>query len=281
MRAPSSALRPVSPGNHDWPAHWKAKHALRTSHPVGQRNWDERAGRFTRMAAELNPERDPLARALAREVRASDTALDVGAGAGRYALPLAGMAKQVTAVEPSAGMRASLEQAIAERGIDNLKVVAGAWQDVEVEPHDVVLCAHVTYFVSDIVPFIEKLDAAARRACFIHVRIDEAAASFHPLWHQLFEGPYPSECGFADLYPLLLGMGIRANVEVAGGRTGPIYSTFEDAFEAARQNLGLAPDDRQHDSTIKAFLEANLTPRGDRLGLPGSNQLATISWSKE
>src|SRR5207237_3330888 len=134
----------------DWAENWRRKHATRAAHPVGQRDWDARAGRFARMTADLDPSREPFVRALAQVVKPTDRVLDVGAGAGRYALALARLAAQVTAVEPSAGMRAALEQAIADRQVANVSLVAGSWQEVQVEPHDVAVCAHVLYFVADI-----------------------------------------------------------------------------------------------------------------------------------
>jgi xanthine dehydrogenase accessory factor len=56
-----------------------------------------------------------------------DRWLDIGAGAGRYALPLAAHVAEVIAVEPSVSMRNALRTGKEEHGIDNLRIVAGAW----------------------------------------------------------------------------------------------------------------------------------------------------------
>lgn len=273
--------QPLNPVGIDWAAHWKHKVEVRAAHPVGARNWDDRAGRFARMTAQLDASRDPLIRALSEAVHPQDTVLDVGAGAGRYALPLAQLARQVTAVEPSAGMRAYLQETLKQREIINVSVVAGTWQEVNVEPHDVAICAHVVYFVAEIVPFIEKLDAAAKRACYIHLRVDENGARFRPLWEQLFEGPYPSEPGFADLYPLLLSLGIRANVQLNGGARGGTYASIDDAVDQAKPNLGISLDDHQYDARMEGYFADHLVPEADRLALPGvSQQAAIVSWEK-
>ena len=55
--------------------------------------------------------------------------LDIGSGAGRYALPLALVVREVIAVEPSAGMRGALRTGMGEHGISNVRVVAGAWPE--------------------------------------------------------------------------------------------------------------------------------------------------------
>ena len=58
------------------------------------------------------------------------TLIDVGAGAGRHAVPLAERLEWVTAVEPSEGMRAQIPHR------DNMTVVASTWEDAEVAPAD-------------------------------------------------------------------------------------------------------------------------------------------------
>ena len=51
-----------------------------------------------------DPGSDPLLRRLLRVAEPSSTAIDVGAGTGRFAIPLAAELRHVTAVDPSAAM---------------------------------------------------------------------------------------------------------------------------------------------------------------------------------
>ncbi len=69
---------------------------------------------------------EPALDALVRISDRRETWLDIGAGAGRYALPLALHVREVVAVEPSGGMRRALRTGMAEHGIDNVRVIAGA-----------------------------------------------------------------------------------------------------------------------------------------------------------
>jgi 2-polyprenyl-3-methyl-5-hydroxy-6-metoxy-1,4-benzoquinol methylase len=100
---------------------------------------------------------------LAQEVNPSTTVLDVGGGAGRFALPLALRCHHVTVVEPSPSMGQSLHQIAAEAGIGNVTIVAKRWEEAEVERADVVLSAHVIYMMEDIRSFVEKLIEHARQ----------------------------------------------------------------------------------------------------------------------
>ncbi len=60
-------------------------------------------------------------------------------------------------------MRERLLATAAAWKLENVKVVADTWEEAEVEPHDLVVCAHVVYTVREIESFIRKLTAHARK----------------------------------------------------------------------------------------------------------------------
>ncbi len=57
----------------------------------------------------------------------SRPALDVGAGFGALALPLARLMERVTAVEPAPAMAAALRGAAARARLDNVTVIEATW----------------------------------------------------------------------------------------------------------------------------------------------------------
>ncbi len=130
---------------------------------------------------------EPALDVLRASARPDHVWLDIGAGAGRYALPLALAVHQVVAVEPSPGMRQALQAGISEHGIDNIRIVAGTWPDAagqlgQLPAADVSLIAHVAYDIEPIWPFLRAMETAAREHC-IAILTDRSPASFtDPLW---------------------------------------------------------------------------------------------------
>ncbi|HVH52891.1 MAG TPA: class I SAM-dependent methyltransferase, partial [Actinomycetota bacterium] len=104
------------------------------------------------------------------------TVLDVGVGAGAASVRLWPQASRITGVDSSEAMLEEFRRAAATAGVEAIPVL-GRWLDVadEVEPADVVVCAHVLYNVRDLEPFVRALDAHARRRVVIEI------TSTHPL----------------------------------------------------------------------------------------------------
>ena len=283
MVSATSRAPAVVPGGIDWAARWRQLVENREAggpggFQAGGTRWEGRAERFARLTRSLDAATDPFVRTVRETLQPTDTLLDVGAGAGRYSLPLAERAAHVTAVEPSAGMREAFAQEKERRGISNIEIVAGSWEDADISPHDVAIVANVLYFVKDAVAFIEKLDAHARRACFILHRVEDRAAELMPLYERIWGRPRPPEAGALDLINLLFAMGMRAELRLMPKTAPARFETAEDAMREARQSLELLGDDHTHDETIADFLRGVVTKRDGLIEFPPGPQLAIISW---
>lgn len=114
---------------------------------------------------------DPTLDVLRALVRPGETWLDIGAGAGRFALPIAAelapSGGAVVALDPSKGMLGALRELATEHGIDNVRVVEARWPADDVAPFrsDVTLMAHVGYDIEAIGPFLDAMEAATNRLC--------------------------------------------------------------------------------------------------------------------
>ncbi len=118
---------------------------------------------FTRANRPLDPYRtdDPVLNSLYAALTTDADVLDVGGGAGRFALPLATRAKHVTVVEPSADSAEMLKTRAAEAGLTNITVINEPWEDAEAPSADMVLCSLVLHHVPDAAPFVAKMQEHA------------------------------------------------------------------------------------------------------------------------
>lgn len=126
---------------------------------------------------------EPLLDRLLDLVQPDETWIDLGAGGGRYALPIALKAKAVYAVEPSDGMRNALAGSAAENGIGNIEVFGERWPcESRVPVADVCFICQVGYDIADIAPFLDQMEAHASKLC-VAVMFQRAPISdWAPLW---------------------------------------------------------------------------------------------------
>jgi 2-polyprenyl-3-methyl-5-hydroxy-6-metoxy-1,4-benzoquinol methylase len=141
--------------------------------------WQALAGRF-RVPADAGP--DPTLDALEALVGPDDRIIDVGAGGGRLAIPLAHRCREVVAIEPSPAMRAVLAEGMTRHGVTNVRIVATTWEEATIEPAPLVFAAHVTYGVRPIEPFLRKVDALATRHAALIVMRDPPQAPIAAFW---------------------------------------------------------------------------------------------------
>lgn len=171
-------------------------------------------GRPVRAAPRL--ESQPELAVLASYVEPADTLVDVGGGSGRVGLPLARRCREVINVETSPGAAAAFTAAAAEVGITNVRTVPSDWLTAAAIEGDVVLASHVTYDVREIVPFVERLQAAARRRVMILLYSTPPTAhpTYQAVYRLLFGEAAAITPSYRELLPVLWEMGILPDVRV-------------------------------------------------------------------
>ncbi len=173
--------------------------------------------------------------------RPDDSWLDVGAGGGRYALPIALLTREVVCVEPSAGMIEVLRQGMLEHGIGNVRIVEGRWPLPGFERRaDVSLMAHIGYDIEEIGPFLDAMEAATRRRC-VAVLGESAMTTMATLFWQPVHGePRVALPALPEFLTLLLARGRLPEVQLVD-RKPPTFDSLDDLLSMARRQLWVRP----------------------------------------
>ena len=234
----------------DWNELWKAVYASSPDRVEKGRDpaahWNKRAAAYRRATRD---ERRATEQELAiLDLRPGETVLDVGAGTGRLAVPVARTAAHVTALDPSEGMLAVLREQMAAAGRTNYSCLRKRWEDTvigrDIEPHDVVIAAFSLGFY-DLAAALEKLDAAARRAVYLFWHAGEwRDPDEMALYRAVFGEEATMRKGYPDyIYPvnILHDAGIYPNVRIYHAVWDAVYDSVEDAARAwaAMHNPGM------------------------------------------
>jgi 2-polyprenyl-3-methyl-5-hydroxy-6-metoxy-1,4-benzoquinol methylase len=219
---------------------------------------------------------------LAREVNPSSTLLDIGGGAGRFALPLALRCHHVTVVEPSPGMGTSLRHLAAAAGIENVTLVAKRWEEAEVEPADVVLSAHVIYMIADIRAFVIKLVEHARQKVCMPTFMRPPRSRFAPFWHRVHGEEKQALPGAGEFMQVLWEMDVYPHLEMFEAIPFRTFKNWQKALETLRQRLFALPG-TDKDARLQQAMHALLieTPAGYAIKDEKPGRLAFISWRPE
>ncbi len=234
--------------------------------------WSRRAASFTRGIGDPAAEPPFGLRDIGDRLGRADTLIDVGAGAGRYAVPLARTLRHVTLVEPSAAMAEHARTAFAAAGLDNYTLVEREWpsfQRKDVPRATAVLIANVLSPVEDLRAFIEPALARASDWLFIvHGTVPDggdAVARVIEAFHGEARVPL-AELG--DLIPALHELGVYPHVLMGTRRSRPAYADLDEAARVAAANALVEPTPAAL-RRIRGLLRGLLRPTDDgRLAAP-------------
>ncbi len=239
-----------------------------------------RWGKRTRRAGFTEEQRqrdrdDPLMRFVQSNVQPDDTVLDVGAGIGRWTIPISTVARMVTALDVLPGMLEILRENARDEGANNIETVQADWETVELEPHDHTLSSHAAYASPDIVGYARKMERLSRRACYIVMRVPkhdgvvgELSLRIHGCWH---DSP-----NFVVGYNALLQAGINGHVVMEDSIRHWRDASLEEALVRAKRHLRL--HDNHHDDMIMDALKRRLAMRNGQYFWPDGMRSALVWW---
>ena len=210
-------------------------------------------------------------------VRPEDTWLDIGSGAGRYAMPIALKAREVVAVDPSAGMLEQLREGMGEHGISNIRIVEGRWPLADAPRADVALIAHVAYDIEGIGSFVEAMEAAANRLCVAVLLASSPAAAAAPVWEHIHGEPRSLLPALPEFLSLLLARGRLFELRLSE-RAAMAHPSPEAALSFLRQQLFVRPGGEK-DLRLQAYLQKRAAEGGGSVRLATAPiPLGIVSW---
>lgn len=246
---------------------------------LGPAFWDARAPHWAARMTDFDEHRAFVAR-LREVVGPRTSVVDVGAGSGRFALPLASFARDVVAVDSSWVMLELLRDEAQRRGLDNVRTVHGAWQELAGVEGDVVVCAYVLPLVADAVRFLERLDAAARQRVFVYSAAVTSDLLIDPLWRHLHGQPRPPAPSFVDAVTVLRELGIDPKVEIVPAPAVGGFASLDDAVVDYARMLHIGEDDAQRRAELREILAAWLVVHDEGLRAPTPTLPGVLlSWS--
>jgi ubiquinone/menaquinone biosynthesis C-methylase UbiE len=164
---------------------------------------------------------------LLRHLDPTARVLEIGPGSGGFTLPLAPAVREIVAVEPSSRVRDVLSGNLAEAGITNVRLVPRRIEEAleEVDgSFDLALASHSLYNVAPIEAVLRRLVRLARHLVIL-IGTGEQRDWYQDM-HRRFKGKERvASPHFGCLYPVLLAMGIYADVEIIWTSSNYVYDS--------------------------------------------------------
>jgi len=272
----------------DWNEIWKQRQKLHESSKIAgdlSHNWNNRenAERYDKNAKSEYDDRVRTTIA-SLEITPDSRVLDIGAGPGTLTIPIAPDVREVTAVEPGAGMVIILKQQAQRNGIRNITCVQKIWEDINLSrdlkaPYDVVI-ASLSLTMYDIREALKKMDEAASGSVHLFWFVDMPfwERMYADLWEPLHGMPYhpgpKADCLFGVLYQ----MGIYADVTMLPLSKEYRFGNRDDMTAFFRKRFGAETPEQER--IVDEYVSPRIRKLGDEVVIAGDSTFAHIRWKK-
>ena len=229
----------------------------------------------------LDPYRtdDPALNGFYEFVGEGTEVLDVGGGAGRFALPLATRAKRVTVIDPSEESLDLLKTRVAEFGFTNVTAVQERWEDAEAPSADVALCSWALHHVVEAALFIKKLEECARDRVVILEMMETPGTQMAPFFERVHGTRLTALPGVRQLLNLLWAMGIFPDVTMLSPEVPVLGPDLSSTLERLRRMLAVE-EGGDADERLRAAADELLEETSEGLTVRGANlrRQAIVTW---
>ena len=228
----------------------------------------------------MDPKRtdDATLNVLMALAKPDDVWLDIGAGGGRYALPLASRVRQVIAIDPSPAMMNTLIEDARDQGISNIHFIEARWPMDKPPAGDVALMAHVGYDIAEIGPFLDQAEAQARQGCVAVLGESAMQTAATLFWERIHGEPRVRLPALPELLVLLAARGRSPEVTLVD-RTPPTFANAEDAHAMARRQLWLKEGSAK-EGELRDMVSQTATQRDGRFAFEWTpTRIGIVSWA--
>jgi len=274
--------------NPDWNDIWKARQSLHESSKHfndPSHNWNRRdnAERYDSTSRSEYDDR-VMTTVHSLDINKNSRVLDIGAGPGTLAIPLASRVREVTAIEPGEGMVQILNERMIQEGITNIRTIKKRWEDIDLATdldgqYDVVI-ASLSLTMEDIRKALQKMDAASRDSVYLFWFVDMPfwERMYADLWKPLHGTDYHSGPKADCLFGVLYQTGIYPNVEMLPLDKEYRFTTQDEMtiFFRRRFNVMNPEQERLLDNYLKPLIRTE----GSEIIISGDSTFAKIWWKK-
>ena len=217
--------------------------------------------------------------------------LDVGAGTGVFAIPLAKLVKKVVVVEPSAGMLKILQKKAKKEKLDNIEIVCKKWEDTSKEEllkycgggFDLVIVSHSLYYITDIHHSFKKMNDLSRGLVYLFTGCsgenrDKAYQNFYLRLHKKPLPPYPD---YSCLYMVLREIGIQPDIEMIEARAKKPIESVDEVIDTWRKHLKMKKLSKDQKDAINEYLADKIKKENGKLYHSYEYKNALIYWKVE
>ena len=279
---------PKDYGDIDWNEVWKARQDRYDAAQIPgdtSHDWDKKEN-AERYAAQSAGEFEKRIRMTldGLSVNRTTKVLDIGAGPGTLAIPLAGKVRDITAIEPGAGMITALREQADKEGIKNITCIQKRWEDVDPGhdlsgPYDLVI-ASLSLTMYDIREAVQKMNMVSCGEVCLYWFVDL------PFWERMYadlvvplhKRPYYPGPKADCLWNVLYQAGIYANVEMLPLDKEYRFPSRREMTAFFKKRFGVTTQEQE--KVLDAYLSPLMRTEGDDIVISGESTFAKIWWRK-
>jgi len=216
-------------------------------------------------------------------IKADSKVLDIGAGPGTLAVPLAARVASVTAVEPAAGMAEVMSEHAREKGVTNLSIVRKRWEDVDSKkdldgPYDIVIARH-SLGMPNIRDAIKAMCEASSEWVYLFWFAGSTGweKAMIDLWPKLHGREYRSGPKADILYNVLYSMGIYPNVETVQMDYTRKFPDIDAAVNEFREQYMISSPAQEE--ILRGYLQESLSKTSEGLVNSMMTNQVRLWWS--